>query len=122
MPGANRLRRLSFAAARRAPHNPFGFIANRIARAPKVWRDAGINRIFQEARFPAAFDFPREFRAKLKIQAFVVNAPRAIRVEINSVIGVGDELIEFPRPRQQIDIRHANQRRAIPIFRAHRPI
>src|SRR5262252_2091820 len=73
-----RLHRLALAAVRRAPGDPAVLIADRVARAPKCGRHAGVCRVLEHPRFLAVLDLVTDLAAELEIEPLVVDRPRAI--------------------------------------------
>src|SRR3954463_10805847 len=119
MAGAHGLHRLTLAAIRSAPQCPLVAGANRIHRVPEVGRDSRIGWVLQHASQLTFFDLPANFRTELEVIAFVINGPGTVRLEVDTVVRVGDELLEGQRlfSRQNADIGHANQWNAVPAFR-----
>src|SRR5262245_60458686 len=96
MTGAHRLHRFALAAIRSAPQSPVFFIRNRIARFPKIRSDPAVSAILQQPATLAALDLVSDLGTELKIQAHVVDTPGAIRLHENPVVGIGDDVFEFP--------------------------
>src|SRR4051794_27389156 len=119
---AHRLHGLSFAAVRSPPQSPLVARADSVHRVPELCRDAGIRWILQHASQLAAFDLPSDLATKLEVVTLVVDGPRPVRLHVQTIFGVRDELLEAERffSRQDRDIRHADDRQPAPTFRAHR--
>src|SRR5258706_3990563 len=120
MPGAHGLHRLTLAAVGRAPEGPVFARADGVATIPEFGGDAAVAGMCQHPRFLAALDLPGNFRGKLEMVALIVDGPGAVRLHQNGIVRIGDQVFVTPRARQNADIRHANDRQAIPGFRAHR--
>src|SRR4051812_34136459 len=97
MAGTHRLHRLSLAAVGRAPERPLIPRADRVHRIPEFGCDAGVGRILDHAAELAALDLPPDFAAKLEVVALVVDGPRSVRLQKQSIVGVSDKLRERQR-------------------------
>ena len=122
MPRADDLLRLSFAAVGSSPQRPFVARANGIHGIPELGRDPGIRRVLQHADALAVSDLPPDFAAKLEVVALVVNRPRLIRLQIDGVVGAGNQLFERQRllARQNADVRHPDNGQPVPALGAQR--
>ena len=114
MTGVCHLAWLPLAAVGGAPHYPVVLIADCITAVPKFRCDAGIGWITQHAPQLAMFDLIADLGPELEIIAFVVNRPGAICLHVNTVFGIGDQVIQLSLTRLQADIDHSDQRDAIP--------
>src|SRR5690349_17541646 len=115
-----RLARLALAAVRRPEHHVAPFVADRVARPPELIRDAGIGRVLEEAALPAALDLVGDLGRELEVQPPIVDRPGTVRGEVQPVVGVGDDVVEaHARPRQQVDVGHADERDPIPAVGPH---
>src|SRR5438477_6450062 len=88
---------LTLAAVRRAPHRPLRLRAYRVRAAPELGGDAGVRGAAQRPRALPVLDLPPDLRAELEVQPPVVDRPRAVRVHVDAVVGVGDQVLERPR-------------------------
>src|SRR5579863_49066 len=120
MAGSHGLHRLTFAAVRRAPERPIIARADGVATIPEFSGDAAVARILDHAALFAAFDLPAYFGGKLKMVAAVVDGPRAVRFHQDGVVGIGDQVVVFPRAGIDADVGHANHGQAVPAFAPHR--
>src|SRR6059036_2772754 len=73
VPDVGGLRWLPLAAVRRAPDRPL--LADGVAGAPEARRDAGVGAVLQHCTQLAILDLPTDLRAKLEVEAAVVDAP-----------------------------------------------
>ena len=116
-----RLAGLAFAAVGCAPHLPVLFVADGVAAAPELGRDAGVGRIFEQAAQFAVLDLVGDFGAELEVEPLVVNAPALVHLHIDTVVGIGDQVLELPLARLQVDVGHADQGDAVPAIGPHGP-
>src|SRR5687768_2191954 len=91
MPDMSRLAGLALPAIWRAEHHVAALVADGIARSPELVGDARVRRVLEQAAFLAALDLVRDLGSELEVQAPVVNGPRAVRREVQAVVGVGDD-------------------------------
>ena len=122
MAGAHGLHWLALAAIRRAPKRPMFFIRDCIEGIPKLRSYSTVGAILQQPAELTVLDFVSDFRAELKIQSQVIDTPRAIGFHENTVVCIGDEIIEFPIAGFERYIGHPNQRNSIPSLGAHAAI
>ena len=115
------LARLALAAVRRAEHHVAPLVADRVARAPELVGDAGVGRVLEQPALPAALDLVGDLGRELEVEPPVVDRPGAVRGEVEAVVGVGDDLVEaHPGLRQQVDVRHPDERDPVPAVGPHR--
>src|SRR5947209_4137865 len=74
----HRLDGLALAAVGSSPQLPVIAVADRVAAAPELRRDAGVSRVLQQGALLAALDLPRQLGAELEVQPFVVDAPALV--------------------------------------------
>src|SRR5215469_13999164 len=96
MPRAHRLHRLTFTAIRGTPQRPVLFIGNGITAVPELGRDPAVCTIFQKTSALATLDLVTDLSAELEIQSHIVDAPGAVGFHVNTIIRIGDEVLEFP--------------------------
>src|SRR5450755_224076 len=113
------LHRLAFAAVRCAPRCPCVLVADRIARAPKLRRHAGVRGIFEHLSLLAVLDLVAELTSELEVQAFVVDGPRAVALHVDAVLDTVEELGLGCDAGLQIHIADADHGQAAPVLRAH---
>src|ERR1700683_1214742 len=113
------LLRLAFATIRRAPQSPVITRANGIATVPEFGGDAAVAGVLDHAALFAAFNLPADFGGKLKMVAAVVNRPGTVRFHVNGIVCIGNQIAKFPRAGLEADVRHADDRQAIPALGAH---
>ena len=119
MSGMSDLEGLTLATVRRAPHHPMILVADGIATVPELGRYASIGAVAQHPAELAVLDFVADFRTKLEIVAPIIDAPGAIGVHEDTLVRVGDEVIQAPVARLDADVGHANEWGAIPARGAH---
>src|ERR1019366_7265298 len=90
----HRLRRLTLAAVDHAEHLPLGRTRHRVARPPEHRRLPAVDRVAHQPGALAVRDLPPVLGAELKIEAPVVDAPRAVGLEVDA--GHADD--RQPRP------------------------
>ena len=114
------LARLALAAVRQPVQPPGVRSGDRVERAPELRRDAGVRRVAQHAPELAVLDLPRDLRAELEVEPLVVDRPAAVRLHVDAVVDVGDQVVERPLARLEVEVRHADERHPVPAVRAHR--
>src|SRR5439155_16036794 len=120
VPDVGGLARLALATVRRAQEPVAGGVADRITAAPELVRDAGVGRVAVKLSELAALDLPGGLRGELEVQSPVVDAPAPVRVQVEAVIGVRDDLLEgHARLGQQVDVCHADEGDPIPAVGTH---
>jgi len=77
--------------------------------------------VLQHADFLSAFDLPADFGLKTETgkRLSSMDQERFVSIRIPSCVSAIRSL-SVPRAGQQADIRHSNDRQAVPAFRAHR--
>src|SRR5579875_3560384 len=113
------LQRLSLSAVRRPPGDPRGRVGDRIAGVPKLRRDACVCRIFDHTAPFAVLDLPPDLAAELKVEAVIVDRPRAVRLHVQPFAHVLEERLEGAVAREQHEIAHPDHRDVAPALRAH---
>src|SRR5438094_765068 len=93
-----------------------------VAGIPELGRDPRIRRVFQHAAALAIDNFVGELGPKLKVQPLVVDAPTPVGLHVDAVPGLGDHLFQRRVARLEVDVRHADQRDAVPAVGAHRAV
>ena len=119
MTGVGNLGGLTFAAVGRAPHHPVIRVADCITAIPKLRGDAGVGAIAQHASHLAVLDLVADLGAELEVVALIVDRPRAVGFHVNAILGIGDQVVKFPRTGLQADVDHADDRDAVPAGGAH---
>src|SRR3954454_25227318 len=89
----HRLARLTLPAVEHAPELPGGLRADRVQAAPELGRDPRVGGIAQHPRAAAVLDLPRNLGAELEVEAALVDRPRAVAVQEDAVVGVGDQIL-----------------------------
>src|SRR4051794_36400839 len=118
---ARALARLAFAAVRRPEHAVARLVADGVAGSPELVRDAGVRRVLEEATLLAVLDLVRDLGRELEIQAAVVDRPRPVRGEIDPVVRVSNDVVEAHAGfGKQVEVRHPDQRDAVPAVGPHR--
>src|ERR1700722_8543889 len=87
---------LAFSAIGGAPERPIVARADCVAAIPEFGSDATIAGVLDHAALFPAFDFPSNFRRKLKMIAAVVDGPGTVRVHQDRVVGVSDQIVVLP--------------------------
>src|SRR5439155_22457259 len=65
-------------------------------------------------------DLPRDLSSELEVQALVVDRPGLVRLEVDAVIDVCEQVVERPRARLEMEVRHPDERHPAPAVGAHR--
>lgn len=91
MSHAGRLAGLAFAAVDHSERPPIAFIANGVAAIPKFGIIGFVEHFFDWAIQFAVFNLPEEIPAKLEIDAVLVDGETALTLDVNSVLGIGDQ-------------------------------
>ena len=97
---AHDLAGLALAAVAEAAQLPRGRRADGVERSPELRRHARVGGVSQQPPELAAADLARDLGRELKLQAAVVDRPRAVGLEVQAVVGVGDEVGERARRRR----------------------
>src|SRR5688572_12647954 len=113
MTGVTDLPGLPLAAVGRAPEGPLRLVAEHVQALPELRTDPRVRRILDHPPALAVLVLPADLAAELEVQALVVDGPRAIRVDINAVVGRRDHLLETAGARQEADVGHAHHRQAV---------
>src|SRR6185369_2118243 len=114
------LARLALAAVRRAEHDPARGVADRIAGPPELVRDAGVRRVLVELALLAALDLVGDLGRELEVQAAIVDRPAPVAREVQPVVRAGHDVGEAgARDRHEADVRHADERDAVPAVGPH---
>src|SRR3989304_4985030 len=115
------LPRLALTAVRRADHDVAAGVGDRVAGAPELVGDARVGGILEEPAELSALDLVGHLRRELEVQAPVVDAPGAVGGQVEPVVGVGHDVVEAQAVAgQEVDVRHADERDAVPAIGAHR--
>src|SRR5437867_1730731 len=83
VPRSHHLHRLALSAVRSSPQTPMFFVRDRIARIPEVRSDAGVRAVLEKPTHLAVLNLVTDFRAELKIQPHVVDAPGTIGLHVD---------------------------------------
>ena len=95
-------------------------VANRVARAPELRRHPRIGAVLQQPAQFSPLDLVANLGAELKVEPFVVNGPTAVRLHVEPIVGVGDQVVEGPLTRLDGDVGHTDERDAVPARSTHR--
>ncbi len=79
----------------------------------------GVRRIPEQPAELAVLDLVADLGAELEVEAAIVDRPRAIRLHVDAVVGVGDDLVERVRTGLQPDVRHPDHREPSPSVGPH---
>src|ERR1022692_691334 len=118
----HRLRRLALAAVDDAVHLPLGWARNRVAGSPELGCLSAVDRVADQTDALAVDDLPPVLGAELEVEAAVVDAPGAVSLEVDAVLGGGDHLLEAGGARLEIDVGHADDRQPRPAVGPHRAV
>src|SRR4029077_18448794 len=81
------LARLALAAVRRTEHRVAPLVTDRVARSPELVGDAGVGRVLEQPALHPALDLVGDLGRELEVEAPVVDRPRAVRGEVETVVG-----------------------------------
>ena len=98
--------------------------AEQIASQPrqKSGRDPGVARVAEQPPALAAADLPGGLAGELEVQAPVVDRPRAVGLDQQPVVGVGDQVVERARVAGlEVHVRHPHDRLAREAVGARAP-
>src|SRR5262249_36905808 len=109
VPGPHRLPGLALAAGRNPPQDPVGGIADGVASVPELDRDALIRRVPQHPSPLAVPDLPADLGAELEVVPVLVDAPAAVHLHEDAVVGVGDQVVELPGAGHERHVHHADE-------------
>ena len=56
---------------------------------------------------------------ELEVIAFIINRPGTVRIHVDAVISIGNQIIKFPGAGLQANIDHANDRHTVPARGTH---
>src|SRR6185437_1419278 len=84
----------------------------------KLGRHAGIGGILEHSAPLAVLDLPADLAAELKVQAAIVDRPRAVAFHVNTVGDVVEKIFERNRSGKQNEIAHADNRNVLPPLSA----
>src|SRR5205823_784051 len=93
---------LALAAIRQPVEAPGVPARDGVERAPELRRDAGVGGVAEHAPALALLDLPRNLRAELEVESLVVDRPAAIRLHVDAVVDVGEQVVE--RPFARLDV------------------
>src|SRR5688572_6241840 len=116
---AHDLHGFSLAAVRSSPDLPALLISDGIAGIPKLWSHACVGAVSKKTRSLSFLDLVSELRTELEVETHVIDAPGPVRLHIDAVIGVGDDVLRVPCSRLQRNVGHADKRDAVPAVSAH---
>ena len=104
------------------PTSPGRGVTHGVHRPPQLVGDPGVGPVAEQPAHLAALDLAADLGAELEVEPAVVDGPAAVRLEQEAVVRVRDDVLEaHARLRQQVHVRHPDQRDAIPAVRPHRP-
>src|SRR6185369_13257027 len=83
--------------------------ADRVERAPEDGRDAGVRRISQHSSALALLDLPCKLRPELEVQPFVVDRPGLVRLQVDAVVDVGEEVVQRSLAGLEMEVRHPDE-------------
>ncbi len=63
-----------------------------------------------------------QFDAKLEIQTEIVDTPAFVDAHIDAICGIGNQVVQRPRPWLEVHVGHTNHRKAIPAIGAYTAI
>src|SRR5688572_22521758 len=119
MSSPHHLHGFSLATVRSAPNFPALFVADSVTGIPELRRHARIRAISKKTRLLSLLDLITELRPELEVQSHVVDAPGAIRFHVHAVIGIRDDVLSVPGAGLQRNVRHSDQRDAVPAICTH---
>src|SRR5205823_7931 len=114
VPAMDHLVGLTLAAVERAVHFEGAGIADRAQAAPEGRRDTAVVRVLDHARAPALLDELAPLAAELEFVARIVDRPRDVGANQYAAVDRADHRLERARPRLDVDVRHAIDRRPVP--------
>src|ERR1019366_543595 len=115
------LARLPLAAVDDAPRPPFGGAGDGVAGPPELRSPPRIERVLDQTEALAVPDLPSVLGPELEVEAAVVDAPGAVRLQVDAVLGAGDHLLQAGLARFEVDVGHPDEGDAVPGLGAHRP-
>src|ERR1700704_355729 len=98
------LARLPLAAVREAEELPLVGPSDCVELAPEDGGHAGIGRVPQHPAELALLDLPGDLRPELEVEALVVDRPALVRLEVEAVVDVGQELLERALARLEVKV------------------
>ncbi len=96
-------------------------VADGIAVPPELGGNAGVGGVLEHAAHLAILDLVGDLGAELEVEPLVVDAPAPVQFHIDAVVGVGDQVVELPAARLQVDVGHAHDGDAVPAVGTHGP-
>src|SRR5215472_2574396 len=117
MADAHELAGLALEAAVDAEQPPRGRVRHGVAAAPEVGGPALVDAAPIEPAQPAAPDLARHLGGELELQAAVVHAPAARRLQPEAAVGVRQQVLERAVAGREAHVRHPHERHAVPALR-----
>src|SRR5207248_6744426 len=65
-------------------------------------------------------DLPRHLRAELEVEALVVDRPALVRLEVDAVVDVREQVVERSLTGLEVKVRHPHEWHPVPGFGPHR--
>src|SRR3954462_3263449 len=112
------LPRLALAAVRQAEEGPRLRPADRVERAPEDRRHTRVGRVAEHPAELALLDLPGDLCPELEVEALVVDRPGLVRLEVDTVVDVGEEVLERPFIGLEVQVGHPYERHAAPTVGA----
>src|SRR5262249_46333182 len=91
-----------------------------VERAPEDRRDARVRRVAQQPAERPVLDLPGDLRTELEVETLVVDRPGLVRLEVDAVADVCEEIVEGSLPGFQVEVRHPEGAHSAPPARARR--
>jgi len=104
------------------PHLPVIPVGYGIAGIPELRGYTRVGRVFYPIPQLSLFDLPTDLGSKLKIDSLIINGPAASGAQKQALFGIRDHVLQSPISGFKVDIRHPNQRKAVPSVGAHGPV
>ena len=93
MAGVGYLLGLALAAVGRSPYQPVVAIADTVAGAPELGSDACIGGVLDEIAQLPVLDLAADLGAELEVKAAVVDAPAPVRLHVDAVFRISDQVL-----------------------------
>jgi hypothetical protein len=94
-------------------------VADSIAGSPKLRSDASVGRVLVDLSQLTFMNPIGDFGAKLEVDTLIINGPTLVSTEIQSIVCVGDEIVQGPFAWLKVYVCHPDQRNTVPPIRPH---